>query len=424
MYGTLIIILLILLSGLIAYLGDQIGMKVGKKRLSLFGLRPRYTSIIITVATGILIAVLSITILLTVYSSLREALLNINDVVQRLERLNEQVELKDEELNSMKDEIDQKTDELDQLQSQRNQLQDKLTMTQREFDEAIKSLENARADVSRLRENRDELKERVSELRDQREKLEARVEELDENIAELNEDYEEAQEMAEKYRAGMYYYMGEDIVYQKGDVIYSEVIEGGRSEDETIEGLNRFLSEANEVAKERPIKVDEDTGMALELQTEDILYTARVLYNMEPGQQVIVSLVAGINVPRDEWLKANFILNKNFVVFEEDEIIAKKVIEADQAADKIDSELRDLLSEINQTASKRGLLTDSQGRVGSLDFINFYQVLQQIQSREGKVEIKVISTRKMWRNDRLSDNLEFEIEEDVKEDSGGSEDDD
>ena len=58
MIGVLLIIAVILLSGLIAYLGDQIGMKVGKKRISVFGLRPKYTSIIITVFTGVLIAAL------------------------------------------------------------------------------------------------------------------------------------------------------------------------------------------------------------------------------------------------------------------------------------------------------------------------------------------------------------------------------
>ena len=91
MYGIVIIILLIILSGLIAYLGDQIGMKVGKKRISIFGLRPKYSSIIITVITGILIAALSITILLTVYGSLREAIFNINKVVLRLENLDQEL---------------------------------------------------------------------------------------------------------------------------------------------------------------------------------------------------------------------------------------------------------------------------------------------------------------------------------------------
>src|SRR5690554_1760518 len=105
MNGILLIIFLVIFSGLIAYLGDQIGMKVGKRRLSLFGLRPKYTSIIITVLTGVLIATLSITILLSTYSGLRQALLNINEVLNRLESLNYQLTMKDQELQDMKIEI-------------------------------------------------------------------------------------------------------------------------------------------------------------------------------------------------------------------------------------------------------------------------------------------------------------------------------
>ena len=84
---------------MIAFIGDKIGMKMGKKRVSLFGLRPHYSSIIITILTGILIAVLSITILLGVYSELRQALFNINDVLTRLENLNEQLEDRDQKLS-------------------------------------------------------------------------------------------------------------------------------------------------------------------------------------------------------------------------------------------------------------------------------------------------------------------------------------
>jgi len=55
--GTAILILLLLaLCGFIAYLGDLLGRRLGKKRLSVFGLRPKHTAILLTVVTGVLIA--------------------------------------------------------------------------------------------------------------------------------------------------------------------------------------------------------------------------------------------------------------------------------------------------------------------------------------------------------------------------------
>ncbi|MGM0411412.1 MAG: DUF3084 domain-containing protein [Bacillota bacterium] len=449
MYGAIIIILLIALSGFIAYLGDQIGMKVGKKRISIFGLRPKYSSIIITVVTGILIAALSIGILLTTYGTLREAVFNINQVVLKLENLNEDLE----ELQSQKTELESKIsnlqeelkmsqDELDNTKNELNLTENELKETENNLNDTENELKNtenelknteseltttkdelakAEKDIKDLKKNREDLQKRVAELKGQRTELEKKVGSLNDQIKNLTEDYEVASELANRLGEDVYYYMREDIVYQKGDTIYSEVIDGGQSEDETIAALNEFLTKANEKAKEREIKKDESTGMALELQTEDILYTARVLYNMEKGQQAIVSLVSSVNVPKNEWLKANFVLNKNFVVFEKGDLIASKIIDARNTTSDIDNELRNVLKEVNQKAIRNGLLTDSEGQVGSIDFVNFYQIVERVKSKDKKVEIKVHAKEDIWRNNRLGKNIDFSIE--IIDDEGKKEND-
>ncbi len=52
-------LLLIPLSGFIAWAGDRIGHKSGKKRHSLFGLRPRHTAMVFTIGSGMLTALVS-----------------------------------------------------------------------------------------------------------------------------------------------------------------------------------------------------------------------------------------------------------------------------------------------------------------------------------------------------------------------------
>lgn len=52
----------IVVAAAIAYLGNQLGRHIGKRKMSLWKLRPRHTSIIITTCTGALIAVLTLTI--------------------------------------------------------------------------------------------------------------------------------------------------------------------------------------------------------------------------------------------------------------------------------------------------------------------------------------------------------------------------
>ncbi len=66
-------LIIVFVSGLIAYIGDWIGRKMGRKRLSLFGLRPRYTAIVISIGMGMLIAALTLTATFAVNKHVREA---------------------------------------------------------------------------------------------------------------------------------------------------------------------------------------------------------------------------------------------------------------------------------------------------------------------------------------------------------------
>jgi Protein of unknown function (DUF3084) len=54
--GVGTIVLIAAVAGAIAYAGDRVGHQVGRRRLTLFNIRPRYTSTIIAVGTGVLIA--------------------------------------------------------------------------------------------------------------------------------------------------------------------------------------------------------------------------------------------------------------------------------------------------------------------------------------------------------------------------------
>ena len=416
MSGINIMILVLIFSGIIAYIGDRIGMKAGKKRVSLFGLRPRYSSMIITVLTGVLIALLTISILLFVYTNLRQALFNINDVLNRLQNLNQQLAEKDTELEEMKTEIDNKAAELDQLAQQRDQLTTELENTQKEYEQTKEDLKEANQEIEQLETNRTELEKNIALLEEERDKLETQVTELNQRISTLTEDYEEVKDLATQYRTGMVYYMGKNIVYQKGDIVYSKVLEAGQSQDKIIDDLNKMLDEANEIAKDEDIMVDQETGRALRIQYDDISNVAKILYNMDQGQKVIVSLVASFNVPEGDWLSVNFLLNKDFIVFNEDEVIANKIINASASTDEIESELEKLLNTINGKAIQQGILPDSQGQVGSLDFSEFYNILNRIRSMNGEVEVKVIATEEIWREDRLGDNIRFEISDPIKGD--------
>lgn len=67
-----ILALFVLMGGLIAYVGDWLGRKLGKKRLRLAGLRPRHTAVVFTVISGMLIPVATTYAILTISAPVRE----------------------------------------------------------------------------------------------------------------------------------------------------------------------------------------------------------------------------------------------------------------------------------------------------------------------------------------------------------------
>ncbi|QNJ15836.1 conserved hypothetical protein (DUF3084) [Synechococcus sp. A18-40] len=84
MSGWLLILALLILGGVLSTLGDRLGSRVGKARLSLFNLRPRRTAVLITVLTGSLISALSLGLLLLVSRQLRVGLFELDALQARL----------------------------------------------------------------------------------------------------------------------------------------------------------------------------------------------------------------------------------------------------------------------------------------------------------------------------------------------------
>ncbi len=107
--GPILIPVLILLSGAIALVGNVVGRNIGRGRLSLFGLRPRHTAQLVTVATGMVITVTTLVIVLVVSQAARDAFFRLNQFVQESQRL-------EAETRQLEAEIQKQQERLKQLQ--------------------------------------------------------------------------------------------------------------------------------------------------------------------------------------------------------------------------------------------------------------------------------------------------------------------
>ena len=85
MTGWLLIFSLLLLGGLLATLGDLLGTRIGKARLSIFKLRPKRTAVFITIITGSFISAISLGLMLLVSRQLRVGLFELDDLQLKLQ---------------------------------------------------------------------------------------------------------------------------------------------------------------------------------------------------------------------------------------------------------------------------------------------------------------------------------------------------
>lgn len=142
MVGYLLILAIIILGGVIATLGDRIGSRVGKARLSLFNLRPKKTAVLITILTGSITSATTMGILLATNRQLRDAVFRIGAIQRQLRSVRA---------------------EREQVLQEKNQSEDELAVARAELTESIRRLRSInrslRVSVSRQQKSETKLRQ-------------------------------------------------------------------------------------------------------------------------------------------------------------------------------------------------------------------------------------------------------------------------
>ena len=160
MSGWLLIIALLLLGGVLSTLGDRLGSRVGKARLSLFNMRPRRTAVLITVLTGSLISALSLGLMLLVSRQLRVGLFELDGLQQKLQDSRRQLQQNRVALESAEDERRQ----------------------------AMAQAQRIDAELSTAKQRAATLREELAPLQQQRIRLEAEQQRLSRDIQQRDRD--------------------------------------------------------------------------------------------------------------------------------------------------------------------------------------------------------------------------------------------
>lgn len=389
MEGIYLIFVMIVTGGAIAFIGDKLGTKIGKKRLSIFGLRPRHTSMIVTVVTGGLITALSIGFMVMISQNVRTALFGMDELRATM--------------NSTLEELDEATENLFKAQT--------------EFERANENLRESKTEIASLKTEQEELraeseslKEEGSRLQSTNDSLTALNENLSGNNAaltadnqkltdfnvtltadneklssandKLSSDNTELEQRNQRLREGIIAIREGDITLRAGEILASGIIRGGRTAEEISADIKALADRATQNIVER-FGGDENTAVWI-YQPE----LHRTIEQIESsGNDMVLRISAAGNLVRGEPVRARLEVYPNQKIFGRDEQIFAKTYTLDDA-NPPELILQDFLTEINRLALERGILSDPlTGSVGRMEGSQLYEVLDTLDDIKGSVRL-------------------------------------
>jgi len=370
MYSLILISTVIIISGLIAFVGDWVGLRIGKKRVTIFGLRPHSTAIFITIISGILIAIITVTILAISSNDVRTALFGMEELKGKLSYLSREVELRNAQLSSTKEDLKEKTTQLQEMEEKYHKLS-----------EEIKNKTSQLEELSTIRER----------LIEEKDKLDKEVEELNATIKALY--------------SGIAWIREGEVIFGSEEQIALTIIQGQRPIEEIKEELFRFLNEASNKVLAMGAKKDERTNQVFIISQEEFEDVTQKIYDSD--KEMIVRLLSSINVVEGEPVVTHFKILENKLLFKIDEEIISEEIESSEVYSEVEKKLLSLLRKVNIIAVKEGIIPDPKTSfIGTVSAINLYDTIRTIVESGTTMKVTVISIYDTWSTGPLKVRME------------------
>jgi uncharacterized protein (DUF3084 family) len=333
--GWLLILTLLVLGGVLSNLGDRLGSRVGKARLSLFRLRPRSTAVLITVLTGSLISAISLGLMLLVSERLRTGLFELDQLEERL--ANSRRLLASSQL------------ELNRAEQGKRDAQQRFEQAQARASKLRQELAPLIAQRNRLEQERSRLNLEVRDRDAEIGRTEAELSQVLKRIAAGAQELKDLESNLIALRRG-------DVVITSGQILSSAKVALERPE-QAQQVITALLQQANINAFRRVLPGQPPDRQILLVPRNDIAKLEELL--AKPGRWV-VSILSAANVLRGERQVLAFPdLRPNRPVVKAGEVLASTTVEGDLTGlDGINRRLNLLLAAAYARAQRQGTLVE------------------------------------------------------------------
>jgi uncharacterized protein (DUF3084 family) len=366
-----LIFLIIIGSGLLSWLGDVIGMKFGKRRISLFSLRPKGTSHVITAFTGITITILTVVVLASFSEDVRTTLFSLKYI---------QNQLNESRVSLMKsrNEAENALVELENSMYQLSQLEIALEKSRSEIDLLNLSLNTLKNDKQLLEDDKNQLQYSIDLLRNEAQDLRNSLEQMREGI----------------------------IVIRVHEVLAQDVIPPDTSSSDVMAIIDKMSVRAAENIAEKFGILPEN----IDIEVENDSLESVVEVSSNNNMRRFVRLSAEQNITSGESVSLTCESWNSYLIYGEGEAILRRV--ADTGSEDFDPEqfMHAFLRELRFKAVRDGISPDPVTNfVGSLDGQKFYEAVERLAEIKTPVIVNAIAVKDIYTEGPVS--LRIFIEE-------------
>lgn len=388
-YGWVMLFVLAVMGGIIAYLGDKIGSRVGKRKIRLFNLRPKYTSILVTILTGVSIAAVTLGVMSVLSENVRIALFG----MRRLRMENDALEAQRDQLLRQADELTSELFEKNSLiaaneellETQQEQLDGKneeIRLTQLELQQARAARDDQARQLEIIRtamdeavrdkdaavSERDDAQRDLAVLEETRQRMLGTIEVLDKRIQLLNETMANIREGT--------------VLFRVGEVLSSFVLRGGQDEQTTREELSRAMQQTNTMIC-RYLGIAEDSAVLVYIVPDE--FNAAISTLRSSSSQQLVRLTAAGNIMLGEPALVHIQIYDNKRVYRKGDVVYEMTVTAADLDDGPELQVMRFLHEVNQTAQAAGVLPDPlSGNIGALSATEMIDTISRLQEYKGR----------------------------------------
>lgn len=365
--------------GFIAYAGDLLGRRMGKRRLTLFGMRPRYTAIMTTTVTGMLIAAFTITIMAMTSKDMRDLALRGAAIVHEYRAA--QAEVK----KAKKEVIQQRHIAV---------------KAQKEAAAAVKQRDLVNAEIAKLKKSLDKLHA----------DLKSAKKEIVERTAQIAELAKKKQRLENAFISGYADLHSEKVVFQGGKEIDRRVIICAQSKSGIRADLEKLLGQVSRTASVKGAKVGKN-GRAIRFVPKQIgegpIYNEPAIINTIINQiysgtgKTVVIVRSRTNSFAGEQAVIDCKLYQNQLIYLKGEAVSSTTIDGSDSRGQIFENLIAFLkSEVRDTAEKKGVMPsyDEEGNpsVGQIAWDEIFDLVDHIKTTGKSVRVKALAADETW----------------------------